>query len=163
MVTGNFTNGGSGQTGVGILRVTSSPPLPTQISIKPSAGAAYIADSWGINFLELPPGSYTIAYTHVDGFTEPPPQTITITAGAQTTVTGAFVQRGVLRVLTSPGAPATIYLNDIPRNDWGDWTDYPTGTYTVCYGYAIPFSLTPPCVSAIVTAGNTTTVTGNYQ
>jgi hypothetical protein len=40
----------SGRVSVGLLRVTSNPALPTQISVN---GA--IADSWGLNWLEMPP------------------------------------------------------------------------------------------------------------
>jgi hypothetical protein len=99
----------------------------------------------------------------VIGWTEPACQTVTVTNGLTTTVQGNFTQRGFLRVLTTAGTPATVYVEDIPRNDWGDWTDYPTGAHTVCYGAASGYARPPACVSATVNAGATTTITGTYN
>jgi plastocyanin len=164
-VTGTFTTNPSapGQTGVGLLRAVTSPAAPSQITIKPSAGSPYIADHWGLNWLELPPGSYTVTFSHVTGYTEPAPQTISITAGNTTTVTGSFTQRGTLRVLTSPAAPGTISVDGVPRNDWGMWTDIPTGSHMVCFGLASGFANTPPCQTTTVNAGVETDVTGMYS
>jgi hypothetical protein len=164
-VTGTFTSNPSalGQSGVGVLRAVTSPAVPSQITIKPSAGSPYIADTWGLTGLELPPGSYTVSFSHVTGWTEPAPQTITITSGNTTTVTGAFTQRGFLRVTTSPAAPGTITVDGIPRNDWGMWTDIPTGSHTVCFGGVVGYASTPPCQPATVNPGVETDVTGNYS
>jgi hypothetical protein len=164
-VTGSFTSNPSatGQSGVGVLRAVTSPAVPSQITIKPSAGSPYIADSWGLTGLELPPGSYTVSFSHVTGWTEPAPQTITITAGNTTTVTGAFTQRGFLRVTTSPAAPGTIAVDGVPRNDWGMWTDIPTGSHTVCFGGVAGYASTPPCQPATVNPGVETDVTGVYS
>jgi lysophospholipase L1-like esterase len=163
-ITGSFTTNPSavGQSGVGFLRLTTSPALPSQITIKPT-GSPYVADSWGLNWLELPPGSYTVSFSHVQGYTEPAPQTVTITAGATTTATGTFTQRGSLRVLTSPAVASTIVVDAIPRNDWGMWTDIPVGSHTVCFGAAPSYANTPGCQTVMVNAGATTTVTGNYS
>jgi hypothetical protein len=164
-VTGTFTSNPSalGQSGVGSLRVMTSPALPSQVTIKPSAGSPYIADTWGLTWLELAPGSYTVSFSHVTGWNDPAPQTITITAGNTTTVTGTFTQRGFLRVTTSPAAPGTISVDGIPRDDWGMWTDIPTGSHTVCFGAAASFANTPACQSVTVNAGATTTATGVYS
>jgi hypothetical protein len=159
-VTGTFTSspGAPGQTNVGQLRVTSSPALPTQISVDGN-----LADNWGLTWLEIAPGSHTVCFTWVQGYNTPACQTVTVTAGAITTVTGTFVQRGVLRVQTSPAAPATIFINGNPSDQWGVWTDLPVGTYTVCFGMAGTFANTPACQSAVVTAGATTVITGTYS
>jgi hypothetical protein len=164
-VTGNFTacGGCTGQTGVGLLRVTTNPAVPSQITLQKGAGPVYIADHWSLTWLEVPGGSYTVCFSHVIGWTEPACQTVTVTNGLTTTVQGNFTQRGFLRVLTTAGTPATVYVEDIPRNDWGDWTDYPTGAHTVCYGAASGYARPPACVSATVNAGATTTITGTYN
>ena len=162
---GTFTSNPSalGQSGVGSLRVVTSPAVPSQITIKPGAGSPYIAATWGLNWLELAPGSYTVSFSHVQGWTEPAPQTITITAGNTTTVTGAFTQRGLLHVFTSPAVPGTITVDGIPRNDWGMWTDIPTGSHAVCFGAASGYANTPPCQTVTVNPGAETDVTGSYS
>ena len=158
-VTGTYTASGAatGAAGVGFLRVTTSPALPSQISID-----GEIADSWGLTWLELAPGSYTVSFSHVEGFSPPAAQTVTVTAGQTTTVSGTFTPRGSLRVVTSPAVAATISVDGIARNDWGMWTDVPTGQHEVCFGIAPGFT-TPACQTVTVTAGQLTTVTGSYQ
>jgi hypothetical protein len=150
------------QTGIvvvaatGFLRVTSSPALPTQISI-----GGVIADSWGLNWVELSPGSHTVSFSHVEGYTEPAPVTVTVTAGTTTTVTGSFTQRGSLHVVTSPAVAGTISVDGTPRDAWGMWTDLPTGPHQVCFGPVVGY--TPPaCVNTTLTAGMTNTVTAAY-
>jgi hypothetical protein len=158
-VTGTYTSdpGAAGQSGKGLLRVTSSPALASQILI-----GGVIANSWGLDWLELDPGSYTLSFTHVEGYTEPAPQMVTITAGQTTTVNATFTQRGSLRVITSPAVPGTISVDGIPRNDWGMWTDIPTGSHQVCFG-AVPGHTAPGCQTVTVNAGLLTTVTGTYS
>jgi hypothetical protein len=164
-VTGTFTPDATatGPPGTGSLRVTTSPAVPSQISLTPSGGTATIADSWGLNWLSLSPGSYTISFAHVTGYDEPAPQTVTIAAGQTTVVTGVFTQRGTLRVTTNPPANATIAINGVPDDNWGVWSDFPPGSYQVCFGTAAGFVNTPACQVATVTAGTETDVTGNYS
>ncbi len=159
-ITGTFTSspGASGQTNVGQLRVTTTPALPSQISVDGN-----VADNWGLNWLEIAPGSHVVCFTWVQGYSTPGCQTVTVTAGAITIVNGTFVQRGILRVQTSPAAPATIFVNGFPSDQWGVWTDLPVGTYQVCFGMAGTFANTPACQSAVVTAGATTVITGTYS
>jgi hypothetical protein len=164
-LTGIFTTNPSaaGQSGLGLLRVTTSPALPSQITIKAGAGTPYIADSWGLTWLELPPGSYTVSFSHVQGYTEPAPQTVTITAGNTTLVPANFTQRGFLRVTTSPAVAGTILVDGVPRDDWGMWTDIPTGSHTVCFGQAAGYTNTAGCQTVTVNAGVETDVTGAYS
>jgi hypothetical protein len=157
-VTGAYTPDpqAQGPQGTGQLRVTTSPALPAQILVN-----GVPADSWGLNWVDLAPGQYNVSFTHVEGFTEPPPQLVMVTAGATTVVNGAFVQRGELRVITSPAVPATITMDGTPMDNWGVFTDVPVGAHTVCFGWA-PGAVAPPCQSVTVTAGMQTTVTGSY-
>ena len=157
-ITGTYTAkaGAPGQTGVGLLRVTTSPALPSQITVDGN-----ISDTFGLNWLEMAPGSHMVCFSSVQGYTKPGCQTVTVTAGNTTTVTGTFTQRGFLQVHTSPAVAGTIYTNGIPGDDWGLFTDLPVGTYTVCFG-AVSGQASPACQTPTVTAGTTTTITGTY-
>jgi len=93
-----------------------------------------IAGSWGLNWLDLPPGTYTVSFSHVAGCDDAPPQTITITAGQTTSITGVFTQRGTLRVTTNPPTNGTIIINGNPDDNWGVWSDFSPGFYQVCFG-----------------------------
>ncbi len=140
----------------GFLRVTTNPAVPSQIMVD-----GMPRDTWGLTWVKLIPGTYTVSFTGLEGFSPPTSQQITVAEGATTSVGGNFTQRGFLRVLTNPALPATISVAGTPRNDWGVWTDLNPATYQVCYGVVADYT-PPPCVNAVVTAGNTTTVTGNY-
>lgn len=156
-VTGTFTPSSAvGLSGVGLLRVTTSPALPSQIVVDDVP-----MDRYGLDWLEIAPGFHTVCFTHVEGYTEPSCEDVNVTAGATTTVAGQFTQRGFLRVFTSPALPGTISINGLPANDWGVYTDVPVGQYQICYGF-VPGRFIPPCQSASVTAGDTTTITGTY-
>jgi hypothetical protein len=100
---------------------------------------------------------------------------VTVTAGAQTTVTGTFVANasptpgpfpvlphGFLRVETNPAVPGRIIVDGSPRADWGlTWMKMPAGAHQVCFTDVLGFA-TPACQIVNVTVGNTTTVVGNY-
>jgi hypothetical protein len=143
-------------TAMSMLRVTTSPAVPSQILVD-----GVPRDTWGLNWVKLPPGTYTVRFTHVEGYTEPDPQTVNVTTGNTTTVDGTFTQRGTLRVTTSPAVAGTISVDGIPRNDWGVWTDLPTGGHQVCFG-AVEGYTAPPCQNITLTAGQQTTVNGTY-
>jgi hypothetical protein len=162
-ITGTFTadSTATGQTGMGLLRVTTNPALPSQITLTPQGGTTTIADSWALNWLQLAPGTYTVGFSHVPGYTEPAAQTVTITAGATSTVTGTFVTRGTLRVTTSPAVDATVSIDGNPADNWGVWTDLPTGAHQICFGTLANYT-TPACQTATITASNETDITGTY-
>jgi hypothetical protein len=158
-VTGNYTSDpqATGLTGTGQLRVTTSPALPSQILVN-----GVPMDSWGLTWVDLAPGTYTLSFTHVEGWTEPSPQQVTVTAGQATVVQGSFVQRGELHVVTSPAVPAAITMDGVVRNSWGVFTDVPVGSHVICFGWA-PSAVAPPCQTVTVTAGSLTSVTGSYS
>jgi Beta-propeller repeat len=157
-ITGVYTSGSGqpGPAGTGQLRVTTTPALPSQILVNGTP-----MDSWGLNWVDLAPGTYTVAFTHVEGYTEPAPRTVTVSAGAVATVQANFTQRGSLRVITSPAAPATIVVDGLPRDNWGMWSDLAAGSHTVCFGRAAGL-VSPPCQTATIVAGQLTTVTGTF-
>ncbi|MEA2702534.1 MAG: large repetitive protein, partial [Actinomycetota bacterium] len=157
-VTGTYTANAAapGPTGVGELRVTSSPALPTQIIVNGTP-----RDTFGLSWLDLVPGSYTVSFTHVEGYTDPAPQTVMVNAGATTTVQGNFVLRTSLRVITNPAVPGTISVDAIPRDDWGMWTDIPSGAHQVCFG-PVPGFNAPACTNINLVPGVGFQLTGNY-
>lgn len=121
------------------LRVTTTPPIPSQISVD-----GIPRDTWSLDFLKLVPGTYEVSFSDVEGWNTPAPQVVTVTQGTTAELAGAFSQRGFLRVMTEPAVAGTIMVNGVPRNDWGMWTDLAPGSYEVCFGAVEGFT-TPPC------------------
>lgn len=155
-ITGVFTPNAAatGATNFGMLRVTATPAVPTQVVVDGQP-----ADTWSLQWLKLTPGLHQVCFTDISGFTTPQCQAVTIAAGATTTVVGEFVERGWLRVDTSLAKPSTISVNGFPRDAWGVWTDLPPSpSYEVCFTEVDLF--TPACETVAVTAGALTTVTG---
>ena len=93
----------------GLLRVTTSPAVPSQISVD---GVA--SDTWGLTWLEIAPGSHQVCFSAVQGFTTPGCQTVSVTSGVTTAVAGGFVARGFLKVSTSPPVPSQISVDGVP-------------------------------------------------
>ncbi|MCH7583856.1 MAG: M15 family metallopeptidase, partial [Acidobacteria bacterium] len=56
------------------LRVVTDPPVASQILIDGNP-----VDTWGLTWLKLPPGSYAVSFSDLEGFSTPAAQTITIT------------------------------------------------------------------------------------
>ncbi len=149
-VTGPFiaNPGATGPSGHGFLRVTTTPAVPSQISLDGNEMVAY-----GVDWMKLAPGSYTVCFSDVPGFATPACEPATITAGLTTTVDGAFAQLAEIRVLTSPPADTPVTLDGRIIDQYGFWTWLPGGVpYDICAdGYTCQ-SVNPP-------AGTLTTVT----
>ncbi len=158
MLVGDYIDNvaAAGPTGFGLLRVTTTPAVPAQITLD-----GVISDRWALTWVKLAPGAVEVCFGDVPGFTTPGCQVVTIVEGATTVVSGDFIERGTLRVTTTPAAPSTISVDGIARNAWGVWTDFAPGTYEVCWGDT-PGLTAPPCETVVVTAGATTTVNGSF-
>ena len=104
-----------------------------------------------------------MCFSWIQGYTTPACQTVAVSAGATTAVVGTFVQRGFLKVSTSPAVNATISVDGIPSDNYGLYTDVPTGSHQVCFGAVASFTNTPACQTVTVSAGATTDVTGTYS
>jgi len=158
--TGTFGQSslGTGPTGTfGYLRVVTNPAVGAMITVDGDW-----RDNWGLTWVKVPTGSHQVCFGNVAGATAPACQTVTVTNGGTTVVTGTYALKGFLRVLTSPAVPGNVYVNGEVANAWGMWAPKATGTYTVCFeevaGYETPVCQTSPAV----TAGATATVTGTY-
>jgi hypothetical protein len=158
-LTGNYTSspGAAGPSNFGMLRVQTSPAVRSQIYVD-----GVPMDTWGLTWVKLPPGSHTVSFGDVPQFATPAPQTVNVTNGATTTVVGTFKQLGLLQVATSPAVPATIFVDGIPRNDWGLWTALTPGTHQVFYGKVEGYDA-PPCQNANVIAASNTPIQGSYS
>jgi len=140
----------------GLLRVTTDPPVPATILVN-----GIPRDDWGLNWVKVAPGTYTISFSGVPGFTEPPDATVLVEAGRTTEHRGNFVVHGTLRVTTNPAVPATIFVNGVPRNDWGMWQSMEPGTYKVSFG-SVPGYTTPPTRLVTVSSRAETHVIGEF-
>ncbi len=142
---------------LGSLRVNTNPAVPSLIAVD---GVVY--DWWSLDWLTLPPGDYEVSFSDVDGFTTPVAQTVTVTAGVTTEVTGVFAPQGTLQVITDPAAPAAISVDGVVVGDWGVWIDLAPGDHEVCFGVVTGLD-TPDCQIATLRAGETVTITGTYD
>ncbi len=149
MVTGAFVQnaGASGPVGVGTLRATTSPAVPSQLSID-GVGA----QSFGLDWVKLPPGSREICFGDVPGFTSPPCETVAIVDGVTTVISGTFIPLAELRVLTSPPANQPITVDARVIDQYGFWTWAPAATYDICaQGYECQTVAAPSSTLTTVT------------
>ena len=139
-----------------LLRVTTNPPVPADISID-----GVVRDTWGINWAQFPIGNHEICFGPVPGFTEPQCKSVTLSPGQTTTWVGNYTAKGYLHVTTSPIIATTILVDGSLKNDYGMWTEVPVGSQVVSFtktkGYNIPADKT-----VTVTAGQTTTYNATF-
>ncbi len=157
--TGTFTAqaGAPGPTAsLGYLRATTSPAVGSMVSID-----GQWANNWGVDWVKLPVGAHQVCFASAPATTAPACTTVVLAAGATAAVAGVYAPKGFLRVVTSPAVPATITVDGQVANAYGVWTSKAPGPHEVCFG-AVPGYMAPPCQSAMVVAGATTTVTGAY-
>ena len=163
-VVGTFVASGSPTPGpapvmgtYGFLRVTTSPAVTSRIMVDGVPRA-----DWGLTWVKAPIGNHEVCFTDVPGFATPACSTVTITAGATTTVQGVFSQLGLLKVDVAPaGLGVDVVVNGVPRNQFGSYFFLEPGNYTVC-GTSLTNWTTPTCQPVTVTAGNQTNTTLTY-
>ena len=120
------------------------------------------ANEWGLDWVKMPAGTYTVCFSDVPNFSTAPCQTVDVLDGQVTEVVGTFGVRGFLRVVTDVPHPSTILVNGVAMNAWGSWTDVDPGIYEVCFREADAFApacSTPQLVSA---GGPLVLVTGTW-
>jgi len=141
----------------GLLRVTTSPAVPSQILVDGTP-----RDEWGLTWVKIAPGTHTVSFHGVYGVTPPAAATVSVSpGGATTTHDGVFVVHGSLRVRTNPAVAATIFVDGLPRNDWGMWQSMPPGSYVVSFEALVGFT-SPAAQTVSVTSGVLTEVVGAY-
>jgi len=159
-ITGTFTSNptapGPDPTTFGYLRVTTNPARAAQILVN-----GVPRDDWGLTWVKLAPGTYTVSFGEGYGYTPPAPKTVNVAAGATTTWDAPFVVHGSLRVTTDAPSAATVFVNGLPRDDWGMWQSIAPGTYTVSFGDVSGY-VTPASQTAVVTANALTSIAGHY-
>jgi len=161
----------------GLLRVETSPAVPTTVSVD-----GIPRNNWGLDWVKMPAGEYTLSFTDVPGFLTPtevevtyyPPggepvsqplsQPVEVLADVTTVVVIHFIQLGYLRVEIGPvlPVPPTIFVDGNPMNDWGLWVSLEAGEYTVSFQEMDGYQTPPPTV-VTVNPGETTHVTGNDE
>ncbi|MCX6521143.1 MAG: heme peroxidase [Actinobacteria bacterium] len=143
--------------GNGLLRVTSSPAVPTRITVD-----GIVRHDWGLDWLTVSAGSHEVCFSDVVGFTTPACQTVTVTINQTTVVEGVFAPLGLLQANVAPaGLATTIFVDGEERDEYGYYAFMEPGSHQVCWG-DVPGYQAPACETVNVTANNTTTVTGTF-
>lgn len=141
----------------GRLRVTTNPPVPSRIFVD-----GVPRNDWGLDWLGLPAGSHDVCFSDVPGFTTPPCTTIQVLAQQTTAIEGVFDRLGLLKVEVTPaGVPSTIFVDGLPREEYGLFAFFEPGIHKVCWGDVDRFAA-PGCANVTVQAGNQTTVSGAF-
>ncbi|GEM_PF-911440 len=144
----------------GVLRVDTSPPVPSTITID-----GVPANAWGL-WTDVAPGTYDVCWGLVAGMDAPPCQPVNVVAGLTTHVTGAFVanvaapgptNEGYLRLTTAPAVPSQITIDGNVADSWGlQWVGLSPGQHEICFSDVPGFS-TPGCKTVTIVDGLTTT------
>ncbi len=140
----------------GYLRVTSAPAVSTTISVD-----GVTRGDWGLNWVKVPAGAREVCFSGVPGFATPACRTVEVVPGVTATTEGGFDQLGLLRVDVTPSVAIDVRIDGVPRNQFGLYTFFTPGTYEVC-GTTAPDGRTAPCVQAVVSPGDATTVVLEY-
>lgn len=146
----------------GLLRAT------TAIDVHPERGVPATIrvdgvprDEWGLAWLKLAPATYRVSFSDVPGFGTPEAASVNVSSGTVSEVRGAYRAHGSLRVMTDPPVPATIFVDGVPRNEWGIWMAMPPGTYEISFG-PLPGFVAPEPQLVTVEAESLTEVVGRY-
>ena len=155
----------------GLLRVETSPAVPATISAN-----GVPRNAWGLDWVKMPPGEYTLSFTDTPGYlvpetievtyypgggptTQPLSEPIEILPDTTTEVIVHFIQLGNLWVRTDPMVSTIISLDGTPpANNWGFWVDLLPGDYDLSLsdvvGYATPLEVevTYPGESPVIQA-----------
>ncbi|MDG2113544.1 MAG: PKD domain-containing protein, partial [Actinomycetota bacterium] len=130
----------------GELRVFTTPPVPTTVSVD---GVAL--RQFGLEWVPFPAGFHHVCFSDVPGYSTPPCQTVEIGNGAVTAVEGVFERLGALQVSTDPATNVVISVDGVRRNQWGLFTAVPAGEHTVCASFISGEVCTPTTVAPAAT------------
>lgn len=155
VVTGKFLENANatGDSKMGMLRVATSPAVPTTITVD-----GVPRDTFGLAWLKIEPGTHIVSFSDVPGFATPADQTVDVAGPGQVAeICVEFVREGGLMVETAPPSSEVVYVDGVARDCWGLWVTLPAGTYTVSFG-ATPGHEAPPTQSVQVIPGQITLV-----
>ncbi len=142
---------------MGMLRVATSPAVPSRLSVDGLPRA-----DWGLDWVSIPIGTHELCFSDVLGFATPECRSVTVTEGQTTTVVGEFAQLGLLQVAVSPaGLPVTVFIDGVARDEYGLYSYIDPGTHEVCWG-DVSAHQAPGCQTIDVTAGGQITVVGTF-
>ena len=141
----------------GLLRVTTSPALPSRIYVDGIARS-----DWGLDWLTVTTGQHTVCFSDVVGFETPPCESVTVNEGMTTVVQGGFVQSGLLKVEVSPaGLPTTIFVDGQWRDEYGLFAFIAPGDHEICWGEVTGFQA-PECQLVSIGSAESVTVSGEF-
>jgi hypothetical protein len=141
----------------GLLQVSTSPEVPSTISVD---GAA--RNTGRIDGLELPVGEYEICFSAVQDHLPPPCESVSIVEASTSTVVGKFTPAGMLAVSTDPPSLEPIVsVGGVERDRGATLVQVEVGGHEVCGGDLAGY-VTPGCVDVSIEQGATTSVTLTY-
>ena len=151
-----------GEEPPGMLRITSSPPVPTVISAN-----GLERSSWGLDWLEVQPGTYEICFDDVPGFATPGCRNVPVSSGLTGVSVGEFTAQGNLVVsatLSGSGAPVegVISIDGQPAGEGGVSTFRDPGLHEVCWG-AVADLAPPSCQIIDLLPGQVLPISGVYD
>lgn len=144
------------EPGMGYLKVKCRPEISTVVYVD-----GMPMDGWGIKKVELAPGEHVVSFSDVPGFGTPEPILASIASGETVSKVVDFIQLALLQVVCEPALKSTVYVDGIPRNDYGVWTYVEPGSHTVSFGAVEGYDPPEPQVISI-RAGESAVVTGAF-
>jgi len=150
-IVGNYTL-------AGLLEIKTVPPVPATLYINGTA-----VDPWGLDFLPLKPGHYSIRFGDVPYYIGPTEDVLVEVSPKQvTTVIGYYQKAGLLVVRTNPPVPSVIFVNGTPVAVWGlDYLPVKPGTYYI-YFSPIAGRVQPEPLLVTVRQDEIVTVEGDF-
>ncbi len=143
---------------VGFLRVETSPAVASRVVVDGVARA-----DWGLTWVKVPVGAHEVCFTDVLGFTTPPCEQVVVSEAATSSVVGAFVPMGLLKVDVDPaGLGVDVVVDGVPRNQFGLYFFVAPGSHEVCGTSSVGW-VSPACATVSVTGGAQTNTTLTYQ
>jgi len=149
-VIGNYTLAGQ-------LVIRTDPPVPATLYINGTP-----VDPWGLDYLPIKPGTYTIRFGDVPYYVTPTEVTVKVEPKKIVEVTGHYVKAGLLVVKTDPPVKSTIYVNGTPVAVWGlDYLPVKPGTYYIYFSPVSGYSQ-PDVIKVVVDRDEVVEVVGNF-
>jgi hypothetical protein len=117
------------RSGEGLLTVSTSPAVATQISVGDTA-----RNTTRITGLPLPAGEHVVCFEGPEGYLAPGCETVKITEDELTSLTGEFEPVGMLKVEVEPAQlQPEITVDDVARDRGPTRLPLTEGTHEVCF------------------------------